>query len=236
LEALRDHMQVSGSAVKIYQAGSSEMFGSAVSPQSETTPFHPRSPYGASKVAAFWYATNYREAYDLFIANGILFNHESPRRGETFVTRKISRAVGRIKEGLQEKLYLGNLDAQRDWGFAGDFVEAMWLMLQQEVPGDFVIATGQSHAVRDYLIAAFSYAGLDWEKRVRVDERYVRPAEVDSLCGDASKAKAQFGWQPKVSFDELVRMMVDHDIELARQERTLADAGHSVSIRGAVHG
>ena len=235
LEALRDHMQVSGSTVRIYQAGSSEMFGSAESPQSETTPFHPRSPYGASKVAAFWYATNYREAYDLYVANGILFNHESPRRGETFVTRKISRAIGRIKEGLQKTLYLGNLDARRDWGYAGDFVEAMWLMLQQEVPGDFVIATGQSYAVRDYLAAAFSYAELDWEKHVHIDERYLRPAEVDSLCGDASKARAQLGWQPKVSFDELVRMMVDHDLELARQERTLADAGHSVSLRGAAH-
>jgi GDPmannose 4,6-dehydratase len=236
LEALRDHMQVSGSAVRIYQAGSSEMYGSAVSPQSETTPFHPRSPYGASKVAAFWYATSYREAYDMFVSNGILFNHESPRRGETFVTRKISRAVGRIKEGLQETLYLGNLDAQRDWGYAGDFVEAMWSMLQQEVPGDFVIATGQSHAVRDYLAAAFSHAGLDWEKHVRIDERYVRPAEVDMLCGDAGKARSELGWQPKVSFDELVRMMVDHDLDLARQERTLADAGHAVNLRGAAHG
>ncbi len=236
LEALRDHMVVSGSTVKVYQAGSSEMFGSAVTPQSEATPFHPRSPYGASKVAAFWYATNYREAYDLFVANGILFNHESPRRGETFVTRKISRAVGRIKEGLQKTLYLGNLDAQRDWGYAGDFVEAMWLILQQEAPDDFVIATGQSHAVREFLTAAFSHAGLDWEKHVRFDERYVRPAEVDMLCGDAGKARTQLGWQPKVSFDELVRMMVDHDLELARQERTLSDAGHAVNVRGAAHG
>lgn len=236
LEALRDHMDVRASTVKIYQAGSSEMYGSAVSPQSETTPFHPRSPYGASKVAAFWYATNYREAYDLFVTNGILFNHESPRRGETFVTRKISRAVGRIKEGLQDTLYLGNLDAKRDWGYAGDFVEAMWLMLQHETADDFVVATGQSHAVRDYLEMAFSHAGLDWERYVRIDERYLRPAEVDTLCGDASKARTQLNWQPKVTFEELVRMMVDHDLELARQERTLSDAGHAVNLRGAAHG
>ncbi len=236
LEALRDHMDARASTVKIYQAGSSEMYGSAVSPQSETTPFHPRSPYGASKVAAFWYATNYREAYDLFVTNGILFNHESPRRGETFVTRKISRAVGRIKEGLQDTLYLGNLDAKRDWGYAGDFVEAMWLMLQHETADDFVVATGQSHAVRDYLEMAFSHAGLDWERYVRIDERYLRPAEVDTLCGDASKARTQLNWQPKVTFEELVRMMVDHDLELARQERTLSDAGHAVNLRGAAHG
>ena len=236
LEALRDHMDVRASTVKIYQAGSSEMYGSAVSPQSETTPFHPRSPYGASKVAAFWYATNYCEAYDLFVTNGILFNHESPRRGETFVTRKISRAVGRIKEGLQDTLYLGNLDAKRDWGYAGDFVEAMWLMLQHETADDFVVATGQSHAVRDYLEMAFSHAGLDWERYVRIDERYLRPAEVDTLCGDASKARTQLNWQPKVTFEELVRMMVDHDLELARQERTLSDAGHAVNFRGAAHG
>jgi len=236
LEALRDHMDVRASTVKIYQAGSSEMYGSAVLPQAETTPFHPRSPYGASKVAAFWYATNYREAYDMFVTNGILFNHESPRRGETFVTRKISRAVGRIKEGLQDTLYLGNLDAKRDWGYAGDFVEAMWLMLQHETAEDFVVATGQSHAVRDYLEMAFSHAGLDWEQYVRIDERYVRPAEIDMLCGDASKIRTQLNWQPKVSFDELVRMMVDHDLELARQERTLSDAGHAVNLRGAAHG
>jgi GDPmannose 4,6-dehydratase len=236
LEALRDHMAVTGSAIRIYQAGSSEMFGNESAPQSETTPFHPRSPYSASKVAAFWYATNYREAYNLFVANGILFNHESPRRGETFVTRKISRAVGRIKEGLQSFLYLGNLESHRDWGFAGDFVEAMWLMLQQDKPDDYVIATGESYSVKDFLTRAFSHADLDWEKYVRIDERYVRPAEVDMLCGDASKARAQLGWQPRVTLDELVRMMVDHDLDLARQERTLADAGHAVNLRGAAHG
>ena len=236
LEALRDHMAVSGSVIRIYQAGSSEMFGNESSPQSETTPFHPRSPYGASKVAAFWYAVNYREAYDLFVTNGILFNHESPRRGETFVTRKISRAVGRIKAGLQTTLYLGNLEAQRDWGFAGDFVEAMWLMLQQEKPDDFVIATGESFSVTDFLVRAFSHTDLDWQEFVRIDPRYVRPAEVDVLCGDAGKARVQLGWKPQVTFDELVCMMVDHDLDLARQERILADAGHTVNLRGAVHG
>jgi len=236
LEALRDHMAVSGSVIKIYQAGSSEMFGNESSPQSETTPFHPRSPYGASKVAAFWYAVNYREAYDLFVTNGILFNHESPRRGETFVTRKITRAVGRIKAGLQTKLYLGNLEAQRDWGFAGDFVEAMWLMLQQEAPDDFVIATGESHSVKEFLVRAFTHADLDWQDFVHIDARYVRPSEVDVLCGDADKALVQLGWNPRVTFDELVRMMVDHDLDLARQERILADAGHTVNLRGAIHG
>ena len=236
LEALRDHMTVTGSVIKGYQAGSSEMFGSAKSPQSECTAFRPRSPYGASKVAAFWYAVNYREAYDMFIANGILFNHESPRRGETFVTRKVSRAVGRIKEGLQESLYLGNLEAKRDWGYAGDFIEAMWLMLQQDNPDDFVIATGESHSVRDFLARAFEHAGLDWEKYVHIDERYVRPTEVDILCGSATKAQRELGWKPKVSFEDLVHMMVDHDLDLARQERILADAGHEVNVRGSIHG
>lgn len=236
LEALRDHMSVTGSVIKVYQAGSSEMFGSAKSPQSECTAFRPRSPYGASKVAAFWYAVNYREAYDMFIANGILFNHESPRRGETFVTRKVSRAVGRIKEGLQETLYLGNLEAKRDWGYAGDFIEAMWLMLQQDNPDDFVIATGESHSVRDFLARAFEHAGLDWEKYVHIDERYVRPTEVDILCGSATKAQRVLGWKPKVSFEDLVHMMVDHDLDLARQERILADAGHGVNVRGSIHG
>lgn len=236
LEALRDHMTVTGSVIKVYQAGSSEMFGSAKSPQSECTAFRPRSPYGASKVAAFWYAVNYREAYDMFIANGILFNHESPRRGETFVTRKVSRAVGRIKEGLQETLYLGNLEAKRDWGYAGDFIEAMWLMLQQDNPDDFVIATGESHSVRDFLARAFEHAGLDWEKYVHIDERYVRPTEVDILCGSATKAQRELGWKPKVSFEDLVHMMVDHDLDLARQERILADAGHGVNVRGSIHG
>ncbi len=232
LEALRDYMKVSGQEVRIYQAGSSEMFGASPPPQSEKTPFHPRSPYAVAKVAAHWYAVNYREAYGMFICNGILFNHESPRRGETFVTRKITRAVGRIKLGLQQKLYLGNLDARRDWGFAGDYVEAMWLMLQQPLPDDYVIATGESHSVREFLEEAFGYAGLDWQDFVEIDPRYFRPAEVDHLLGDATKARTRLGWRPRVGFQELVRLMVDHDLELARQEKTLRDAGHAVLLRG----
>jgi GDPmannose 4,6-dehydratase len=233
LESLRDYVLRTRAGVRFYQAGSSEMFGAASPPQNETTPFYPRSPYAVSKVAAHWYAINYREAYDLFICNGIMFNHESPRRGETFVTRKITRAAGRIKEGLQEKLYLGNLDARRDWGFAGDFVEAMWLMLQQDEPGDYVVATGESHSVREFVEAAFEYAGLDWQKHVHLDPRYYRPTEVDHLCGDASIARQRLGWTPRVGFSELVRMMVDADVELARQERTLASAGHVLPLRGA---
>ncbi|QWK22935.1 GDP-mannose 4,6-dehydratase [Thermus antranikianii] len=234
LEALRDYIKVSGKEVRIYQAGSSEMFGASPPPQNEKTPFYPRSPYAAAKVAAYWYAVNYREAYGLFICNGILFNHESPRRGETFVTRKITRAVGRIKMGLQEKLYLGNLEAKRDWGYAGDYVEAMWLMLQQSEPDDYVIATGESHSVREFLEEAFGYVGLDWRRYVEVDPRYFRPTEVDHLQGDATKARAKLGWRPKVTFKELVRMMVDHDLELARQEKTLKDAGHAVMLRGLI--
>jgi len=234
LEALRDYIKVSGKEVRIYQAGSSEMFGASPPPQNEKTPFYPRSPYAAAKVAAYWYAVNYREAYGLFICNGILFNHESPRRGETFVTRKITRAVGRIKMGLQEKLYLGNLEAKRDWGYAGDYVEAMWLMLQKPEPDDYVIATGESHSVREFLEEAFGYVGLDWRRYVEVDPRYFRPTEVDHLQGDATKARAKLGWRPKVSFKELVRMMVDHDLELARQEKTLKDAGHAVMLRGLI--
>jgi GDPmannose 4,6-dehydratase len=184
-------------------------------------------------VAAHWYAVNYREAYGLFICNGILFNHESPQRGETFVTRKITRALGRIKYGLQSKAYLGNLDAKRDWGFAGDYVEAMWLMLQQSEPEDYVIATGESHSVREFLAAAFDSVGLHWQEHVENDPRYFRPTEVDCLLGDASKAHARLGWKPKVGFQELVRMMVEHDLELARAERTLSDAGHRVTVRGA---
>lgn len=232
LEALRDYMVVSGRTVRMYQAGSSEMFGAAPPPQSEATPFYPRSPYAVSKVAAYWYAVNYREAYNVFVSTGILFNHESPRRGETFVTRKITRALGRIKMGLQDTLYLGNLDARRDWGFAGDYVEAMWLMLQQDKPGDFAIATGESYSVRDFLTEAFSYAGLDWQQHVKIDSRYFRPTEVDYLLGDPTKAKRELGWSPKVDFKELVRIMVDHDMELARQERMLLDAGHTAALRG----
>jgi GDPmannose 4,6-dehydratase len=233
MEALRDHVLHSARPVRYYQAGSSEMFGAAPPPQSETTPFYPRSPYGVSKAAAHWFAINYREAYDLFLCNGILFNHESPRRGETFVSRKVTRAVGRISEGLQEKLYLGNLDARRDWGFAGDYVEAMWLMLQQEKPDDFVIATGEAHSVREFVQLAFAEVGLDWQRYVEIDERYFRPTEVDALRGDASKAKRLLGWQPRVGFAELVRIMVAHDVELARRERAVNQAGLSGPARGA---
>jgi len=235
LEAVRDFVRNSGKQVRFYQAGSSEMFGAAPPPQNENTPFYPRSPYAASKVAAYWYAVNYREAYGLFICNGILFNHESPRRGETFVTRKISRAAGRIKMGLQDKLYLGNLEARRDWGFAGDYVEAMWLMLQQDKPDDYVIATGESHSVREFLELAFGMLDLDWREYVEIDPRYFRPTEVDHLLGDASKAREKLNWQPRVSFEKLVRMMVEHDLELARQERTLKDAGHTITLRGLIY-
>jgi GDPmannose 4,6-dehydratase len=229
LEAVRDYIAVTGQQVRIYQAGSSEMYGAAPPPQSEKTPFYPRSPYAASKVAAHWYAVNYREAYRLFISNGILFNHESERRGETFVTRKITRALARIKMGLQEKLFLGNLDSKRDWGYAGDYVEAMWKMLQQPEPGDFVIATGESHSVREFLDAAAECCGLDWHKYVESDPRYFRPTEVDFLLGDSTQARAKLGWSPRVSFRELVRRMVEHDLEQARQQRTLAEAGHAVT-------
>jgi GDPmannose 4,6-dehydratase len=232
LEAVREYSARAGVPVKVYQAGSSEMYGAAPPPQDENTPFHPRSPYAVSKVAAHWFARNYREAYGMFISNGILFNHESPRRGETFVTRKITRAIGRIKEGLQRKLYLGNLDAYRDWGFAGDYVEAMWLMLQQDQPDDYVVATGESHSVREFVDEAFGHAGLDWREHIEIDPRYFRPSEVDHLHGDASKARSKLGWRPKVSFSELVRLMVDQDEELARRERTLADSGYQLATYG----
>jgi len=214
LEAIR----ASGVQTRFYQASSSEMFGSAPPPQSETTPFHPRSPYGVSKVFAYWATVNYREAYGLFACNGILFNHESIRRGETFVTRKITRAVARIKAGLQDKLYLGNLDSVRDWGHAPEYVEAMWLMLQRDEPEDFVIATGESHSVREFVELAFGRVGLDWERYVAVDPRYFRPAEVQSLCGDISKARAELGWQARTGFKELVGLMVDDDIRLLQDE------------------
>ncbi|MCA9658015.1 MAG: GDP-mannose 4,6-dehydratase [Myxococcales bacterium] len=229
LEAARDHMATSKAEIRIYQAGTSEMFGSAAPPQSERTPFHPRSPYAVSKVAAHWYGVNYREAYGMFVANGILFNHESPRRGETFVTRKVTRAVGRIAVGLQERLALGNLDAKRDWGFAGDFVEAMWRMLQQDRPGDFVIATGESNSVADLLDVAFDVIGENWRRYVVTIPRYERPAEVEHLRGDATKAREELGWRHSLSFEELIRKMVDHDLKLARRERALQDAGFDIS-------
>jgi GDPmannose 4,6-dehydratase len=218
--------------VKFYQASSSEMFGKVIeTPQSEKTPFHPRSPYGCAKVFAFWQTLNYREAYGLFACNGILFNHESPRRGETFVTRKITRAATRIKLGLQKKLFLGNLDAKRDWGFAGDYVEAMWRMLQHDQPDDFVIATGQTHSIREFLEETFSVLELNWKDYVEQDPRYMRPAEVDLLLGDASKAANVLGWKPTVTFKGLVKMMVDADMIMAQRERILSDQGHIVHGR-----
>ena len=208
LEAIRE----TGLQTKFYQASSSEMFGKAQEiPQRETTPFYPRSPYAAAKLYAHWITVNYRESYEMFACNGILFNHESPRRGETFVTRKITRAVANIEAGLQAKLYLGNLDAKRDWGYAKEYVEAMWLMLQQPEPGDYVVATGETHSVREFLEEAFAHVGLDWERYVEIDPKYYRPAEVDLLVGDASKAKAVLGWIPSTHFKDLVRLMVDAD-------------------------
>jgi GDPmannose 4,6-dehydratase len=236
IEAFRDYSVGSGKHPRYYQAGSSEMFGASVPPQDESTPFYPRSPYAVSKLAAHWYGVNQREAYGLFISNGILFNHESPRPGETFVTRKIKRALGRIKLGLQEKLYLGNLEARRDWGHAADYVRAMWMMLQHGEPSDFVVATGRNYSVREFLELAASYAGVNWQKCVEKDARYFRPTEVDSLQGNASKARRVLGWEPEISFDELVRGMVEHDLELAQQERTLARAGHKAAPRGGANG
>ncbi|TMA26367.1 MAG: GDP-mannose 4,6-dehydratase [Deltaproteobacteria bacterium] len=218
LEALRE----SGlKKTRFYQASSSEMFGSSPPPQNEQTQFHPRSPYACAKVFAYWTAVNYREAYGFHTVNGLLFNHESPRRGETFVSRKVTRAVGRIKFGLQQELYLGNLEARRDWGFAKDYVEAMWLALQQPVAEDFVVATGESHSVRDLCEIAFSHAGLDYRDFIKTDPRYLRPAEVDHLRGDASKARTKLGWKPLVSFVELIQMMVNSDLRLAEEEAAL---------------
>ncbi|MDO8304084.1 MAG: GDP-mannose 4,6-dehydratase, partial [Sedimentisphaerales bacterium] len=209
---------------RFYQASSSEMYGKvAETPQTEQTSFYPRSPYGCAKVYSFWQTVNYREAYNLFACNGILFNHESPRRGETFVTRKITRAATRIKLGLQEKLYLGNLDAKRDWGFAGDYVEAMWLMMQQEKADDFVIATGETHSVSEFLDEVFAYLNLDWKKHVEKDPRYCRPTEVDLLLGNPSKAKKILGWQPKITFKQLAKMMTDADMKIAEREKLLKE-------------
>jgi GDPmannose 4,6-dehydratase len=216
LEAIRE----TGIKPRYYQASSSEMYGKVMEiPQKETTPFYPRSPYGCAKVYAYWITVNYRESYGLHASNGILFNHESPRRGETFVTRKITRAVAHIQAGLQDKLYLGNLDAKRDWGYAKEYVEAMWLMLQQDQPDDYVIATNETHSVREFLEVTFAHAGLDWQKYVEIDPRYYRPAEVELLIGDASKAKRQMGWEPRTKFVELAKLMVDADIELLRRHR-----------------
>ncbi len=214
LEAVREL----GNQCRFYQASSSEMFGSSPPPQNETTPFHPRSPYGVAKVFAYWATVNYRESYNLFACNGILFNHESPRRGETFVTRKITRAVAYIKAGLQDKLFLGNLDAKRDWGYAREYVEAMWLMLQQDNPDDYVVATGETHSIREFCEIAFGHVGLDWQKYVAFDERYLRPAEVDILMGDAAKAKRVLGWAPKTTFIELVKLMVNADMKALQDQ------------------
>ena len=223
LEAIREANLVD--KVRFYQASSSEMFGKAHEvPQTEDTPFWPRSPYGCAKMYAHWLTVNYRESYNMFACSGILFNHESPRRGETFVTRKITRAATRIKLGLQDKLFLGNLDAKRDWGYAKEYVEIMWLMLQQDRPDDYVIATNETHSVKEFVVEAFDRLGLDWEKYVEYDERYERPAEVDLLIGDPAKAKKQLGWEPKVTFKELVAIMVDADLQLAEDEAKIKDA------------
>ncbi len=223
LEAI--HLTGRDRKTKFYQASTSELFGLVQEvPQKETTPFYPRSPYAVAKLYGYWAVRNYREAYGVFASNGILFNHESPRRGETFVTRKITRAVGRIKMGIQDRLYMGNINALRDWGFAGDYVEGMWRILQHDKPDEFVLATGEMHSVKEFLQEAFQRVGLDWEKYVECDKRYLRPTEVDQLLGDASKARAQLGWEPKVKFRDLVAMMVDADLELARKEKAMRDA------------
>lgn len=234
LEAIRSYEQTTGKKIRYYQASSSEMFGKVQEvPQKETTPFYPRSPYGCAKVYAHYLTVNYRESYNIHASCGILFNHESPRRGETFVTRKITRAVGRIYQGLQKKLYLGNLDAMRDWGFAGDYVEAMWMMLQQEQPDDYVIATGKMISVREFCEKAFARYNMDYRNYVEVDERYYRPAEVDQLLGDPSKAKEKLGWQPKVDIDGLIHMMTDHDFQLARRDFILHVHDNSLAPSGS---
>ena len=225
LEAIREAGLVK--KCRFYQASSSEMFGKVQEvPQTEKTPFWPRSPYGCAKMYAYWLTVNYRESYNLHASNGILFNHESPRRGETFVTRKITRAVGRIKAGIQDSLVLGNLDAKRDWGYAKEYVEMMWMMLQQDQPDDYVVGTNETHSVKEFCEVAFARVGLDWEKYVKYDARYERPAEVDLLIGDPAKAKKQLGWEPKVRFKELVEIMVDHDLALAQREAQVAKIPH----------
>jgi GDPmannose 4,6-dehydratase len=229
LEAIRE----AGIQPKFYQASSSELYGKVVeTPQRETTPFYPRSPYACAKAYAYWITVNYRESYQMFACNGILFNHESERRGETFVSRKITRAATRIKLGLQQKLYMGNLDARRDWGYARDYVEAMWLMMQAEEPDDYVIATGETHSVREFLEEAFGHLGLDWEQYVEIDPRYFRPAEVDLLLGDPTKARTVLGWEPKVGFKELVRVMVDSDMKLAERELRHSQHEGALAVAG----
>ena len=222
LEAIRK----TGMHTKFYQASSSEMFGAAPPPQNEMTPFQPQSPYAAAKVYAYHMVKNYRNAYNIFACNGILFNHESPRRGETFVTRKITRAATQIKLGLKDTLFLGNMEAKRDWGFAADFVEAMWLMMQQDEPDDYVIATGETHSVREFVEIVFGKLGLDYKRHVSIDPKYFRPTEVDILLGDATKAKQKLGWVPKVTFEQLIDMMIEADMEMAKKEKTLKDAGY----------
>ena len=230
LEAVRVFQEWSGKQIRFYQASSSEMFGKVQEvPQKETTPFWPRSPYGCAKVFGHWITVNYRESYGMHASCGILFNHESPRRGETFVTRKITRAVGRIKLGMQNKLYLGNIDALRDWGFAGDYVEAMWLMMQKPEADDYVIATGKMISVRQFCELAFGQVGLDYRDFIEIDPRYFRPAEVEQLLGDMTKAKTHLGWEPKTTVEELARMMVEHALDLAHREKVLRDAGHTVN-------
>jgi len=233
LDAVREFQQESGQQCRFYQASSSEMYGKVLEvPQRETTPFYPRSPYACAKVMAHYMTVNYREAYGLHASCGILFNHESPRRGETFVTRKITRAVGRIKLGLQDKLYLGNLHSKRDWGFAGDYVKAMWLMLQHDKPDDYVIATNKMISVGEFARMAFEHVGLDYTDFIAFDPRYLRPSEVDELLGDYSKAKTKLGWEPTTTVEQLAKMMVDHDLELAHREKTLKDAGHKIHRQG----
>ena len=233
LEAVRDCQDAVGCQIRLYQASSSEMFGKVVeTPQCETTPFYPRSPYGVAKLYAHWITVNYRESYGLHASCGILFNHESPRRGETFVTRKITRAAARIQLGLQKKLYVGNLDAQRDWGFAGDYVEAMWMMLQQDSPDDYIVSTDETHSVREFCDRAFGRLGMDYREYIEIDPRYVRPAEVELLLGCSQKARTKLGWSPRVSFEQLVEMMADADYELARKEQMMLAAGHDGILPG----
>jgi GDPmannose 4,6-dehydratase len=230
LEAIRDYRERTQHEVRFYQASSSEIYGSSPPPQSETTQFHPRNPYGVAKLYSYWQTINYRESYGMFACNGILFNHESERRGETFVTRKITRAATRIKLGLQSKLYLGNLSAKRDWGFAGDYVEAMWMMLQADTPDDYVVGMGETHSVQEFVDKAFDLVGLDPKAYIHIDPAYFRPAEVDVLLGDSTKIRTKLGWKPKLTFDDLVKRMVAHDLKLAEKDKLLQDKGHEIRI------